>query len=104
VARCSRIPCSSQHWDGFRWHTLRAPAGDQIVGLIAPDGRSGLWHGNVTHWTGRRWISPVGNALGGAYYNFYALARVPGTTTAWAAGEVGFKLESLIRYNGPFPG
>jgi len=49
------------------------------------DGRSGVWLGPYTHWTGRRWVitNPSGPT---SKFELMFIAPVAGTSSAWAVG------------------
>lgn len=72
------------HWNGRSWQTITASSGHGSGSTqVVPDGHGGAWLGSGAHWTGRAWVRenpPDGYQITGG------LARVPGTSSYWAAG------------------
>ncbi len=83
-----------EHWNGVRWKIVASPNASRIgLNAVAADaandalavGTTG--RGTLTeHWNGARWrivASPTGTSKSG----IRAVTHVPGTRTAWAAGD-----------------
>lgn len=85
-------------WRGSHWQRITVPKAISGIDGLAQDGRGGVWligevnanfnlvqywyHYSGGHWTRQFVPSPRG------YSNFlFGIARVPGTSTAWAVGE-----------------
>jgi hypothetical protein len=73
-------------WNRRRWTRYVVPrAADYGSWGFTYDGRSGVWLGPYTHWTGRRWVitNPSGPTT---KFELMFIAPVPGTSSAWAVG------------------
>lgn len=78
------------HWTGSAWHEDVAPANLPTEDGLVTDGSGGVWAGALAHWTGRRWVNTVPGLsfTGTDAFALRGLARVPGRSTLWAAGQV----------------
>ncbi|HEY1618778.1 MAG TPA: hypothetical protein VGG25_14240 [Streptosporangiaceae bacterium] len=86
-----------QHWNGKTWTRLSPPRGQAVFGLTA-DGHGGFWatgygpkpayHVYFWHRSGGRWTRQLAPGSAAARIgNIQGIERVPGTTTALAAGQ-----------------
>lgn len=85
-----------EHWDGHTWSQLPSPNVAEKLTSVVGDGRGGAWttfesdegHKDLLlHWNGHTWTTaPPPTPPGYHAPTIRALARVPGTTTLWAAG------------------
>ena len=99
------------HWNGRHWRTFTAPRAlrkpANSVPLVA-DGRSGVWLGADTHFTGSRWISTTPGKLRGEVAVINSIALIPGTTSLWGAGYLipkqgGVNVYGMIAIHGKLP-
>jgi hypothetical protein len=85
------------HWDGHGWHSTALPRGGAALTRVVPDGNGGAWAISplatacqLLHYTRGRWscasVPKVNTLLDTVLLT--SLARVPGTTSVWAAGSV----------------
>jgi hypothetical protein len=85
------------HWVGSSWQRVTIPGGTASYGVVASDGRGGLWLTNGTaagvedflHYHAATWNRTlVPTVKGYPMADVRALVLVPGTTSMWAAGDV----------------
>jgi hypothetical protein len=78
------------HWTGSKWQQDVAPANLPTSDGLVADGSGGVWAGALAHWTGHRWVNttPGLSFTGTDAFALRGLARVPGRSTLWAAGQV----------------
>jgi hypothetical protein len=112
------------HFTGKKWRAIPLPAKPAQLVQVAPDGTSGVWAimfrpGNgeyeFAHYARGVWkYDPVptsglpGLVPGSASFDVYALARIPGSTSMLASGDVFYSnaknasiMDSLIFRYGP---
>jgi len=85
------------HWDGSGWHHVPVPAGIISEYAMTGDGHAGLWllvgtglHNQAEYWyhyAGGEWTRQLVPSPRGTSSMLFGMARVPGTTSAWAVGE-----------------
>ncbi len=91
------VPGIAAHWNGRSWRVTHPPLGNFsgiMFGLVVPDGHGGLWARSdcdcggpawrLWHYTGGKWVGPAQPAVASGV--IYAIAAVPRTRAAWAAG------------------
>jgi hypothetical protein len=107
------------HWNGHSWQVENLPSvttlGVDALTELTSDGHGGMWaRGScecggpawrLWHYTGGAWTGPTLPAIGGDYGLIGAIAAVPGTGAAWAAGTRGTSSGSdgVILVNGRTP-
>ena len=113
------IPGLAAHWTGTGWHVTVLPAvttlGTDVLNLLVPDQHGGLWaEGDcdcggpawrLWHFTGGRWTGPTLPAIGGTAGLVTDIAAIPGTRSAWAAGQrfTDTSTDGVILVNGRLP-
>jgi hypothetical protein len=92
-----------------------AANGTCLPASLVPDGHGGLWalglcltssgNSDLWHFIGGKSSAPAKPKFGGSYASLMQLARVPGTDSVWAAGQVqvGKATDGLIGVYGPTP-
>jgi hypothetical protein len=107
VAARNNVWIDNAHWNGKSWRLLRIPRGTFTEGPVVEDGHGGVWFGAWTHWTGRTWITYLLPAMRGGYSEPFltTMARLPGTTTILAGGNVtrGAGTYNIIMRAGKLP-
>ena len=93
------------HWNGRHWtRTSLKPEGMGITPApVVPDGHGGAWVGGCWHWQSRIW-HPI-DYFRDTCDETFAMARIPGTRSAWrlAAGTFAHRTQGTIEINGPLP-
>ena len=90
-------------WNGTAWQRISVPAHSRLTD-ITTDGHGGVWmlgvntagvywflHYSHGTWTVQRVpVTGIPGAPANANFNMYAIARIPGTTSVWATGDVSW--------------
>jgi hypothetical protein len=82
-------------WNGRRWQAVPSPGGRSSylvsVTMVSPrdvwtvgSSRTGPL---LLRWNGKRWAQAAGPDFGGSAGSYYAVARVPGTSSVWIFGS-----------------
>ncbi len=90
------------HWNGKTWSRVTIPYKTSQSGYIASDGHGGVWlsaHGStgtayMYHYNAGDWTRTTVPTAQGYTAGVLALASIPGTTSAWAVGELVSKADN----------
>jgi hypothetical protein len=89
----------AMHWSGGKWQQLISPAADSASPDAVLYGSSGVWMGPWAAWTGRGWVSTLGQRLPFAWGGVNDFVAVPGASGSyWGAASAETNAKSSVSH------